>query len=396
MRLTLFARLMTAATILLAACSEDSQPGVIGIDATVDRGPDIITAYDTGSEDARRGCGLVTCESAGATCGPVGDGCGGIINCGTCAAPQTCGGGGMPSRCGGTSGCTRAPARWRAPTAAPCPTGAAGSSSAAPARRDSTCGGGGTSQRLRRLRRDLRRGRRVRATHLRDGGRRLRPRERRLRRAVDVRHLRGSADLRRRRNSRPVRRQRARASRAPAPRRGANCGPVSDGCGGLLMCGTCAAGTTCGGGGRPSQCGARGATTCVPRTCAAPRRQLRPRLRWLRRAAHVRDLPGGHRPAAAAAAPACAAPAAIARRRDRVRATHLRGRRRELRPRGRRMRRTALVRDLRLRDRPAAAVAVRACAARADLPTRGPCACVAPARASARTAARSRMAAADC
>ena len=29
------------------------------------------------------GCGLVTCASADATCGPVGDGCGGVIDCGT-------------------------------------------------------------------------------------------------------------------------------------------------------------------------------------------------------------------------------------------------------------------------------------------------------------------------
>ncbi|MFO0646962.1 MAG: hypothetical protein U0326_12045 [Polyangiales bacterium] len=280
---------MTAATILLAACSEDSQPGVIGVDATVDRGPDVITAYDTGNEDARRGCGLVTCESAGATCGPIGDGCGGILNCGTCASPQTCGGGGMPSRCGGTSGCV-----------------------------PRTC--------------------------------------------------------------------------AMA---GANCGPVSDGCGGLLECGACAAGQSCGGGGRPSVCGSStvafdASTICVRRTCAmagancgpvsdgcgggarvrhlrgsadlrrrrnarpvwrhralrsahlrGPRRELRPGLGWVRRAAHVRDVP-------------CGADLRRRRSRERVRrgrrddlcSADVRGPRRELRPGLGWMRRAAHVRDV--------------------------------------------------
>src|SRR5262249_1169164 len=40
------------------------------------------------------GCGLVTCMSSNANCGPIGDGCGGLIDCGGCALPTTCGGGG--------------------------------------------------------------------------------------------------------------------------------------------------------------------------------------------------------------------------------------------------------------------------------------------------------------
>ena len=49
---------------------------------------------------------------------------------------------------------------------------------------------------------------------------------------------------------------------------GANCGPVADGCGGLLACGVCGTGESCGGGGTPSVCG--GAVTCTPKTCADP------------------------------------------------------------------------------------------------------------------------------
>src|SRR4051812_11981301 len=51
------------------------------------------------------GCGLRTCAGENANCGPIGDGCGGMIDCGQCTAPERCGGGGMPSRCGGHMGC---------------------------------------------------------------------------------------------------------------------------------------------------------------------------------------------------------------------------------------------------------------------------------------------------
>jgi hypothetical protein len=54
-----------------------------------------------GSDSGSAGCGLVTCMSQGATCGPVGDGCGGVIDCGSCTAPDTCGGGGTLFTCGG-------------------------------------------------------------------------------------------------------------------------------------------------------------------------------------------------------------------------------------------------------------------------------------------------------
>jgi hypothetical protein len=45
---------------------------------------------------------------------------------------------------------------------------------------------------------------------------------------------------------------------------GATCGTIGDGCGGTLDCGTCTSGNTCGGGGTPNVCGA---PTCTPRTC---------------------------------------------------------------------------------------------------------------------------------
>jgi len=40
-------------------------------------------------------CTPTTCQALGYTCGAAGDGCGGLLNCGTCTAPAFCGGGGF-------------------------------------------------------------------------------------------------------------------------------------------------------------------------------------------------------------------------------------------------------------------------------------------------------------
>lgn len=49
---------------------------------------------------------------------------------------------------------------------------------------------------------------------------------------------------------------------------GAACGQAGDGCGGVLECGACPPGQTCGGGGTANACGAPPAS-CAPTTCAA-------------------------------------------------------------------------------------------------------------------------------
>lgn len=46
------------------------------------------------------GCAPRTCGSLGATCGTLDDGCGATLTCGACAGTATCGGGGDPLRCG--------------------------------------------------------------------------------------------------------------------------------------------------------------------------------------------------------------------------------------------------------------------------------------------------------
>ena len=45
-------------------------------------------------------CTPVGCSAQGLNCGPAGDGCGGVLDCGSCAAPATCGGGGQSGVCG--------------------------------------------------------------------------------------------------------------------------------------------------------------------------------------------------------------------------------------------------------------------------------------------------------
>lgn len=168
------------------------------------------------------GCGLRTCENAvpgGAKCGPIGDGCGGTVECGDCPFPSTCGGGGVPYECGGTAACTPAacdtiPANCgtqgdgcgKSITCGDPTTGACTDPSL-------TCGGGGVAN--------------VCGT----GG-----------------------------GCQPATRTAACA--------GKTCGFVGDGCGGSINCGSCTAPQTCGGAGMAFQCGTPSVGACTPKTCA--------------------------------------------------------------------------------------------------------------------------------
>jgi len=49
-------------------------------------------------------CTLVTCASQSATCGLIGDGCDGVVDCGSCTPPDHCGGDGTLFVCGGGTG----------------------------------------------------------------------------------------------------------------------------------------------------------------------------------------------------------------------------------------------------------------------------------------------------
>jgi hypothetical protein len=71
----------------------------------------IILPVDAGLPDAIVVCTPVTCQSISISCGPIADGCGGVLECGECAAPDTCGGGGQPNVCG-SSGSLDASGSW--------------------------------------------------------------------------------------------------------------------------------------------------------------------------------------------------------------------------------------------------------------------------------------------
>ena len=49
---------------------------------------------------APQSCTPLTCKQQNIDCGPAGDGCGGQIACGTCSGKETCGGGGVYGQCG--------------------------------------------------------------------------------------------------------------------------------------------------------------------------------------------------------------------------------------------------------------------------------------------------------
>ena len=70
-----------------------------GTDATLKSG-DGGTKLHGGDSGPPSGCIPKTCAQLGASCGPQGDGCGSIVECGTCTAPDTCGGGGKANTCG--------------------------------------------------------------------------------------------------------------------------------------------------------------------------------------------------------------------------------------------------------------------------------------------------------
>lgn len=198
MRRWLFSSLMGA--IAIGGCTCNNQLVQPGTDAA---GP-VVTA-DAGAPDAS-GCGLRTCPGANATCGPIGDGCGDIIHCGTCDPPQTCGGGGTVSQCGGTSGCTPQSCADQNADCGPVGDGCGDLLQCGSCPTPQECGAGGRSKCGIRVSTD-------------GGG--------------------------------PI-----QCTPRTCQQAHADCGPVGDGCGGLLQCGTCVAPLACGGGGTPSVCGA--------------------------------------------------------------------------------------------------------------------------------------------
>ncbi len=211
----------TVVGAFVIACGSSSEESVFAPVLSGEPAPTEPT--NTFHSDAGDGaaCKPGTCKDAKANCGPVGDGCGGLIECGTCAGEETCGGGGTPSVCGKPK-CTPRSCAELGANCGPVGDGCGGvlsSCGTCNTAAGEICGGSGPSRC---------------GTGVPDGG--IGPD--------------GGVCVPR--------------SCAGA---GANCGPVADGCGGLIAnCGTCSVPQSCGGGGTPSVCGG---SLCKPRTCAS-------------------------------------------------------------------------------------------------------------------------------
>ena len=91
---------------LVAGCTFRMDRPDASINVEVDAAPDI-HYRDLPPPPDRPPCTptVITCNPPGGQyCGDIGDGCDGIIHCGDCTAPDTCGGTGTPGVCG-TPGC---------------------------------------------------------------------------------------------------------------------------------------------------------------------------------------------------------------------------------------------------------------------------------------------------
>jgi hypothetical protein len=154
-------------------------------------------------------CTPETCAQQNIACGPAGDGCGNLIQCGNCPSGQTCGGGGTPGQCGAPT-CTPETCAQQNIQCGPAGDGCGNLIQCGNCPAGQTCGGGGVPGHCGAP----------------DGG-----------------------------TCKPQ----------TCSQQNIQCGPAGDGCGGTLQCGTCPSGQTCGGGGKPGQCGS---PTCTPETCA--------------------------------------------------------------------------------------------------------------------------------
>ncbi|HEX3770189.1 MAG TPA: hypothetical protein VHV30_04965 [Polyangiaceae bacterium] len=168
-------------------------------------------------------CAPRTCAQQSLGCGPAGDGCGNVIDCGACPSGQSCGGGGVAGQCGAPppgSSCTPKTCSAQNIGCGPAGDGCGNALDCGQCVPPQTCGGGGVAGQC------------------------------------------GSGDAG------------ARCVPETCASQHVECGPAGDGCGDLLQCGACTGSSVCGGGGLPGVCGPPG--TCVPASCAAQSLQCGP------------------------------------------------------------------------------------------------------------------------
>ena len=141
-------------------------------------------------------CQPATCASLGRNCGQIADGCGGVLECGTCGDGTNCGGGGTPNVCGAGT-CTPKTCAQLGFNCGQAPDGCGRLLDCG------TCGNGQTCG--------------VNNTPNVCGGK-------------------------------------PSCKPTTCAEQGKNCGSLSDGCGGTLACGSCGNGQACGIGGTPNVC----------------------------------------------------------------------------------------------------------------------------------------------
>ncbi len=188
--------------------------------------------FDLGSCVAAPSCIPTTCAAKAATCGPIGDGCGNILECGTCPSGEacidgTCGNGGCtPKTCAAQNfacgsqgdGCGNAISCGTCPSGESCTNGVCGTGGCTPqscSQQKTACGSIGDG-----------------CGNIQNCG--VCP-------SGEV-CVAGACTT-------PVCVPKTCASQ------GFNCGSATDGCNNTLSCGTCPGGQTCGGGGIANQCG---------------------------------------------------------------------------------------------------------------------------------------------
>lgn len=88
-------------------------------------------------------CTPTTCAEKGADCGSIPDGCGGSLNCGSCASPSTCGGGGTPNVCGTSNTCVPKTCASLEKNCGSVSDGCGGTLNCGSCTSPATCGGGG-------------------------------------------------------------------------------------------------------------------------------------------------------------------------------------------------------------------------------------------------------------
>ncbi|MBI2387990.1 MAG: hypothetical protein HYV09_00105 [Deltaproteobacteria bacterium] len=177
-------------------------------------------------------CKALTCAEQGIECGPAADGCGGLLACGTCVSPKTCGGGGVPGKCGSAT-CTPKTCTAMGVECGPTGDGCGNIISCGTCTPPASCGGGGVPGKCGYSETGT-------CTKIDCGGR-CGPQGDGCGGLPSCPPCDGGT-----------------CAPTDCTKAGAECGVIGDGCGGTIDCGTCTPPKTCGGSGVPYKCGGIG------------------------------------------------------------------------------------------------------------------------------------------